>query len=199
MREATPGPGQCVIEIPHIRQICGKDDFPPLRAHDTICDREESVQILITFGTRPQQVIRIFHYERVVPPRDESHKNLIALHGLFVASVERGCMPIVSPSQRSEDAADEPRFPGPRWTLQHQNCFRGIQIPLDEISNATRQVGVCGIQYLIVSQLFDALAQQVAAARLKRAGVTLGKDFKLPAPTPSRTIPAGLVKRLAGG
>ena len=45
------------------------------------------------------------------------------------------------------------------------------------------------------------LAEQVAEARLKRAGVTLGDDLGLPKPKGSRKdgLPPALVKRLAGG
>jgi hypothetical protein len=49
------------------------------------------------------------------------------------------------------------------------------------------------------------LARQLAAARLKRAGVTLSKDFsrhpaKPPAPAEvEETFPAELIRRLAGG
>jgi hypothetical protein len=45
------------------------------------------------------------------------------------------------------------------------------------------------------------LTEQVAAARLRRAGVTLGKDLGLPAPKRGRNAryPTALIKRLAGG
>jgi hypothetical protein len=45
------------------------------------------------------------------------------------------------------------------------------------------------------------LAEQVAEARLKRAGVTLGKDLGLPKPKSSRKdgLPSSLIRRLAGG
>jgi hypothetical protein len=45
------------------------------------------------------------------------------------------------------------------------------------------------------------LAEQVAEARLKRAGVTLGKDLGLPKPKNSRKdrLPSALIRRLAGG
>lgn len=45
------------------------------------------------------------------------------------------------------------------------------------------------------------LAEQVAEARLKRAGVTLGKDLGLPKPKRSRKdgLPSALIRRLAGG
>jgi hypothetical protein len=45
------------------------------------------------------------------------------------------------------------------------------------------------------------LAEQVAEARLKRAGVTLGEDLGLPKPKGNRKdgLPPALIKRLAGG
>jgi hypothetical protein len=45
------------------------------------------------------------------------------------------------------------------------------------------------------------LAEQVAAARLRHAGITLGADLNLPRPSKplKRGFRASLVKRLAGG
>lgn len=44
------------------------------------------------------------------------------------------------------------------------------------------------------------LAEEVAAVRLRRAGVTLGQDLGLPRPKPAKKnrFPAKLVRRLAG-
>jgi hypothetical protein len=44
-------------------------------------------------------------------------------------------------------------------------------------------------------------SKEIAAARLKRAGVTLGKDFQQlkPKVTGKSKFPPGLIKRLAGG
>lgn len=44
------------------------------------------------------------------------------------------------------------------------------------------------------------LAEEVAAVRLRRAGVKLGQDLGLPQPKPARRnrFPAKLVRRLAG-
>jgi hypothetical protein len=44
-------------------------------------------------------------------------------------------------------------------------------------------------------------SKEIAAARLKRAGVTLGKDLQLPKAKLSGKshFPPGLIKRLAGG
>lgn len=45
------------------------------------------------------------------------------------------------------------------------------------------------------------LTEQVAVARLKRAGVRIGRDLGLPAPKASKKagVPSALIRRLAGG
>jgi len=45
------------------------------------------------------------------------------------------------------------------------------------------------------------LAEEIAAARLERAGIKLGKDLGLPTPraNPHEGFSAGLIWRLAGG
>jgi hypothetical protein len=44
------------------------------------------------------------------------------------------------------------------------------------------------------------LAQEIAAARLKRAGVTLGDDWGLrPVASPEERFPPDLIRKIAGG
>ena len=57
---------QCFIHVVDVRQVRREDDPAALRTHDSIRDREETVQVVVAVAARKEHVVGILDHEGIV-------------------------------------------------------------------------------------------------------------------------------------
>src|SRR5258708_27670840 len=135
-RKAAPRPDQRIVEIAYVREIRREDDLAALRAHHTVGDREESMQVLVSLGARLQQMVRVLLLESVIEPRDELHEDLVGLERLHVAGVQRMRLAALAAGNLAQARADEACLARSRRSLKNEHRLARIEEALDEGAHA---------------------------------------------------------------
>ncbi|HEX4970821.1 MAG TPA: hypothetical protein VFV69_07170 [Steroidobacteraceae bacterium] len=65
-RETAARAQQCFIHVVDVRQVRREDDPAALRTHDSIRDREETVQVVVAVAARKEHVVGILDHEGIV-------------------------------------------------------------------------------------------------------------------------------------